>query len=118
MKKFYKEKFEKGKDIAKEWKDEAKDVAEDLAAKGSIVVDDFVDQTADLISDNENEAIEIEDEKEVPSSSKESSATEFVKKAFEDDPLVKLKELGELKSSGVITEEEFEKMKKKIIDDF
>jgi uncharacterized protein (DUF697 family) len=118
VKKFYKEKFEKGKDIAKEWKDEAKDVAEDLAAKGSIVVDDFVDQTADLISDNENEAIEIEDEKEVPSSSKESSATEFVKKAFEDDPLVKLKELGELKSSGVITEEEFEKMKKKIIDDF
>ncbi len=118
VKKFYKEKFEKGKDIAKEWKDEAKDVAEDLAAKGSIVVDDFVDHTADLISDDENEAIEIEDEKDIPSSSNASPATEFVKKAFEDDPLSKLKELGELKASGVITEDEFVRMKKKIIDDF
>jgi len=118
VKKFYKEKFEKGKDVAKEWKEEAKDVAEDLAAKGSIVVDDFVDHTADLINNDDNEAIEIEDEKDVPSSSKATSATEFVKKAFDNDPLAKLKELGELKASGVITAEEFETMKKKIIDDF
>lgn len=120
VRKFYREKFEKGKDIAKEWKDEAKDVAEDLTKKGTIVVDDFVDSTNDFLSDDEykNEAIEIEDEKDVPSSSNATPATEFVKKAFESDPLAKLKELGELKSAGVITDEEFLSMKKKIIDDF
>lgn len=35
-----------------------------------------------------------------------------------NDVLVKLKELGELKASGVISEKEFEKMKKKLIDEF
>ncbi len=121
VKKFYREKFEKGKDIAKEWKDEAKDIADDLTEKGSIVVDDIVDSTAEIFADNE--AIIKEDDKDVPSSSTDTSssdtpASEFVKKAFESDPLAKLKELGELKSSGVITEEEFKAMKKKIIDDF
>ena len=33
-----------------------------------------------------------------------------------DDPISKLKELSKLKSDGVITEEEFELLKKKVID--
>lgn len=117
VRKFYREKFEKGKDIAKEWKEDAQEMAEDVAQRGSIIVDEFVDGTADIISDDD-EAIEIEDEKEIPSSSSENPASEFVKKALDNDPLAKLKELGELKASGVITSEEFEAMKKKIIDDF
>jgi len=115
VRKFYREKFEKGKDIAKEWGEEVKDMAEDVATKGSIVVDEFVDNTSEFMSD---EAIDQEDVKDIPSSSTPTPATEFVKKAFESDPLAKLKELGDLKSSGVITEEEFLSMKKKIIDDF
>lgn len=35
-----------------------------------------------------------------------------------EDVLAKLKELGELKSQGIITEEEFSEMKKKLISDF
>ena len=35
-----------------------------------------------------------------------------------DEAEVFLKELGELKANGVITEEEFEQMKKKLIDEF
>jgi len=115
VRKFYREKFEKGKDIAKEWGEEVKDMAEDVATKGSIVVDEFVDNTSEFMSD---EVIDQEDVKDIPSSSTPTPATEFVKKAFESDPLAKLKELGDLKSSGVITEEEFISMKKKIIDDF
>jgi len=115
VRKFYREKFEKGKDIAKEWGEEVKDMAEDVATKGSIVVDEFVDNTSEFMSD---EVIDQEDVKDIPSSSTPTPATEFVKKAFESDPLAKLKELGDLKSSGVITEEEFLSMKKKIIDDF
>lgn len=116
VKKFYREKFEKGKDIAKEWKDEADDMAEDIAQKGSIVIDDIVDTASDLVSDDSASNVEVND---VPSSSAtETPASEFVKDAIENDPLAKLKELGELKASGVITEEEFQTMKKKIIDDF
>lgn len=116
VKKFYKEKFEKGKDIAKEWGEEAKEAAEDLAHKGSIVVDDIVESASDIVSDDKTENLDITD---IPSSSSEDTpASEFVKKAIESDPLAKLKELGELKSSGIITEEEFQTMKKKIIDDF
>ncbi len=36
----------------------------------------------------------------------------------ENDVLAKLKELGELKNNGIITEEEFAQMKKKLIDEF
>ena len=117
VKKFYKEKFEKGKDIAKEWGDELKDTAEDVAQKGSIIVDDITDTATDIINDVTTEDVEIPSDAP-PSSSSETPASEFVKKAFESDPLSKLKELGELKAAGVITDEEFQTMKKKIIDDF
>ena len=125
VKKFYKEKFEKGKDIAKEWGEELKDTAEDVAQKGSIIVDDITDTASDMISDVMPDDIMDESMEDVkatadapPSSSSETPASEFVKKAFESDPLAKLKELGDLKASGIITEEEFQSMKKKIIDDF
>jgi gas vesicle protein len=125
VKKFYKEKFEKGKDVAKEWSEELKDTAEDVAQKGSIIVDEITDTASDIISEmNPDEVKEsMENVKATanevpPSSSSETPASEFIKKAFESDPLAKLKELGELKAAGVITEEEFQTMKKKIIDDF
>jgi uncharacterized protein (DUF697 family) len=125
VKKFYKEKFEKGKDVAKEWSEELKDTAEDVAQKGSIIVDEITDTASDIISEmNPDEVKEsMENVKATatevpPSSSSDTPASEFIKKAFESDPLAKLKELGELKAAGVITEEEFQTMKKKIIDDF
>jgi len=125
VKKFYKEKFEKGKDIAKEWGEELKDTAEDVAQKGSIIVDDITDTASDMISDVMPDDIMDESMEDVkatadapPSSSSETPASEFVKKAFESDPLAKLKEVGDLKASGIITEEGFQSMKKKIIDDF
>ncbi len=80
LRKYYKEKFEKGKTVVKNMKEE-----QEKGEKEFIVPDESAQK--------EN----IEDS---------------------DDVLAKLKELGELKASGVISKEEFEKMKKKLIDDF
>ena len=88
LKNYYKEKFEKGKQVAQDLKSEEE--------KGSVTIkDEIIDvveediPVAEAKSDNEG-----------------------------DDIIARLKELGELKTSGVITEEEFQKMKKKLIDEF
>lgn len=90
LKKAYREKFEKGKEVVKEMKKEEAD-----SKKGGFkvsedeVVEETVKETAEATSD-------------APSS----------------DVITRLKELAELKNSGVITEEEFEAMKKKLIENF
>jgi uncharacterized protein (DUF697 family) len=91
LKKMYKEQFEKGKKVAEEMKkqQEAKKKAEESATAVS---------DADLVPDRQ--------------------APEPAAKAHSDSDLfTRLKELGELKTAGIITEEEFDRMKKKIIGD-
>lgn len=85
LRKYYKEKFEKGKKVAKQMKEE-------------------------------QEKTEQEESNEAKSSEPQQPQSENVEDS--NDVLAKLKELGELKDSGVISEKEFEKMKKKLIDDF
>ncbi len=98
LKNMYKEQFEKGKEQAKNWsKEKMEDIKDGVE---SITIDD------DVPIEKESIAI-VEDEVNV-----EAQAVSDL------DPLAKLKELGELKSNGVITDEEFQKMKKKLIDDF
>ncbi|MEZ4948814.1 MAG: DUF697 domain-containing protein [Saprospiraceae bacterium] len=84
VKKLYKEKFEKGKKIAEEWRKQQKD------------------------KDAQPEEFEPNPPGFKTSATK---AADNVK-----DPITQLKELGELKTSGIITEEEFEILKKKIIN--
>lgn len=72
LKKFYNEKFEKGKKFAEDIQQEQKDT---------------------------------------------KKAFQKMKTSKEDDPISKLKELAELKKEGIITEEEFQKMKAKLIGD-
>jgi uncharacterized protein (DUF697 family) len=76
LKNLYKEKFEKGKKVAEEWRKQQQ-------------------QKEDLPDD--------------PIAPKASN---------KDEVLHRIKELADLKASGAITEEEFEQMKKKLIDQF
>ncbi|MCB0662023.1 MAG: DUF697 domain-containing protein [Saprospiraceae bacterium] len=82
VKKLYKEKFEKGKKVAQEWREQQKE-----------------------------KNAEPEPKPEPGFKTTATSNADNVK-----DPITQLKELGDLKSAGVITEEEFEIMKKKIIN--
>ncbi len=105
VKKFYQEKFEKGKTVMKDCHKEAKDdpnFSEPYAAEAEEVSEDIAEDT--------------------PSAAKSDTADSTSSPVFEEDDQVdvitKLKELGELKASGVITEVEFALMKKKLIEDF
>lgn len=78
LKKFYNEKFEKGKKVAEDIKEE---------------------------QEEKQQAVEKVQKMEMKQEGKK-------------DIIGRLKELADLKESGVISEEEFEQMKKKLIDDF
>ncbi|MCC6723873.1 MAG: DUF697 domain-containing protein [Saprospiraceae bacterium] len=91
LKKMYNEQFEKGKKVAEELKKqhEAKQKAEEAAAAAP------------------NESELVPDTPPV--------AATAPKGPNDADVITRLKELGELKANGIITEEEFEKMKKRIL---
>ncbi|MBK9013065.1 MAG: DUF697 domain-containing protein [Saprospiraceae bacterium] len=89
LKKLYKEQFEKGKTVAEELRkqQEAKRKAEAAAAN----------------------APEPTSDEYVPDPAAQKSSADA-------DVITRLKELGELKAGGIITEEEFDKMKKRIME--
>lgn len=87
LKKVYKEKFEKGKKVVKEWKEE-----EDNAAAH--------DDTATTVIEPEVEEL-IE----------KATVTETI------DVVAQLKDLAKMKKNGVITDKEFKALKKKLISE-
>lgn len=88
LKKLYKEQFEKGKKVAEELRKQqaAKKKAEEANAPAEAAPSEYVPDTT------------------------------ADKPTSDADVITRLKELGELKAAGIITEEEFEKMKKRILE--
>ncbi len=95
LKKLYKEKFEKGKKVAeqlrKKTKQEAESVSEDIAH--------FAEEAGETAAEAAEEIL-----------GKQRSGKESV--------VDRLKDLAELRDNGIITEEDFQTMKKKLIDNF
>lgn len=91
LSKVYKEKFEKGKKVAEEWKKEEK-----IRKKAQ------------------------EESADVPQEAKPNHApvAEQPKQPNGQEILAKLKELADMRDSGILSEEEFAVMKKKLIDMF
>lgn len=102
LKKYYQEKFEKGKKVATDLR---KDKSAQKEAK------EFTPE--EIVSDETNEAPKAAPKSEGKKKSKEKTPEE---KAKGEEILGKLKELFELKDKGAITEAEFKKIKKQIID--
>ena len=88
LRKYYKEKFEKGKKVAQDYKKEAKNG--EALTEENFSVPDVEETVTDAPTTEVNEG----------------------------DVLARLKDLASLKEQGIINEEEFEKMKKKLIDEF
>lgn len=103
LRKMYKDKFEKGKKMARQWNKEGKPETtdnfnvpeEEEAAPPKAAKDNSVTDTA----------ITIEEKKQTV-----ADATEEI--------MDKLKKLAELKDAGIITEQEFSQMKQRILDKF
>lgn len=92
VKKYYQEKFEKGKTVVKDWDKETKN-GEPAFTEAAPA------EAKSAASEEEINVVEIEEDDEM-------------------DIIAKLRELGQLKAQGILSEEEFEKMKKKLVDEF
>ncbi len=104
VRRFYRDKFEKGKDVVKDWsKDDLGDI--DVEIENDEIVADKKGGFKKM------DPIVEDDILETPPFSEP-----VVEKP--KDPLTQLKELGDLRDKGVITEAEFKTLKKKLIDDF
>lgn len=101
LRKYYHEKFEKGKKVASQLK---KDKKAQKDAK-EFTPEEVVSSTDDTITKPKAASKKSEKKEVTPDD-----------KAKGEQILSKLKELFELKDKGAITEEEFEKIKKEIID--
>jgi uncharacterized protein (DUF697 family) len=88
LKKVYKEKFEKGKKVAQEWKEE-EDEAKATGSTTATEAEPQAEPTPSAAPNLENESASIMD---------------------------KLKDLAKLRDDAIITEEEFSEMKRKLID--
>lgn len=102
LRKMYKEKFEKGKKVAKKWNKEAK------------------------TDDAENFSQPVEKDAAPPKAAKDNTVAKekeanAKKQAVADateEIMDKLKKLAELRDAGIISEEEFTQMKQRILDKF
>ncbi len=103
LRKYYKEKFEKGKKVAQDWQQQG-ETTDGGFSDTTVSTDDAMANPEPAATPNEETP---------PAADPASSPVEETK-----DVIARLKELGELKANGVITEEEFEQMKKKLIDEF
>ena len=114
LKKLYRESFEKGKKVAKEWKEEASDTVTPEPPRPTTVVpptppaptavpDPAITVPPPVAS---TELIEDADAPE---------AAPSLSGATNDEAIRKIKELAEMKAQNIITEEEFETMKKRIL---
>lgn len=148
LRKVYEKKFEKGKKVARDLKDKenkkenpedtAKAEAAEKARKEALEkARQEAIQKAQLEAEERAKKVIEEAKKKAEELAKQQSA-EIAKKAAEQakkeaelkskeaelrskspkDPLVQLHKLGELHKAGILSEEEFEEMKRKVIDAF
>jgi uncharacterized protein (DUF697 family) len=106
LKKLYREKFEKGKKVAKEWKEETEEA--DVAPEGE------APQPAAAVEPTPAPAPAPAKKKPTAAATPAPEPTP-TPAPMDDDALKKIKELAEMKAQNIITQEEFDAMKKRII---
>lgn len=102
LKKLYREQFEKGKDVAKKWREES----------GEAPAPPPPAPTTTPRPAGENILTPEDEPKIVETVAAEPIVTEA---PLDDDSIRKIRELAEMKAQNIITEEEFEVMKRRII---
>lgn len=105
FRKYYDEQFEKGKKVARDIQEEHKKEQEESKRREE-------QQKKAAQQQQEKSAPKEEVPKQEEPAKKEAAASD------KEDILKKLRELAELKEMGVITDEEFTKMKKRLVDNF
>lgn len=114
LKKYYQEKFEKGKKVAQDLK------AEQERAKKEGKTGNFTVKTNAKAAAEEPVAEMPQEEGKTPIVETKKATTEKDENRFkgQDAILAKIKELAELKEIGILSDEEFQQMKTKILEKF
>jgi len=134
LRKYYKEKFEKGKTVAKEWQGEQTNAANTTSANPDFTVKEKVNIEVD--GDEEDivpsASAKTDDDLIVPSQKAKTNPSPIVEKtlvskkkdpelamaAATDAVIEKIEKLSDLKKAGIITEAEFTQMKGRILEKF
>lgn len=124
LRKYYREKFEKGKTVVKEWQVEQESsnnpdfvVVEDIEAEEIVPTGSAKTDSAEEVADKKTKTTKKTVKEKDSKSSKSKKAVSKID-TLKEDIVEKLKKLAELKDSGIITEEEFKQMKQRILDKF
>ena len=116
LKRMYREQFEKGKEVVKQWKQDSKldEKVEEYTQKASDVVENAV-STAEEMAESVVESFMGKDEQveETPTTEQATETPKSEKEAVIDQ----LSKLGDLMERGVISEEEFKTLKEKLLHD-
>ena len=142
LRKYYKEKFEKGKTVAKEWQGEQTKASDTTTAatpefkvKEKVTIEVEGDDEDDIVpsasAKSDDELIVPSQKAKKPKETKAPSSpiVEKTPKAVKKDPeldmavatdavIEKIQKLAELKKAGIITEAEFTQMKGRILEKF
>lgn len=133
LRKYYKEKFEKGKTIAKEWQGEQTNASNTTSPNPDFTVKEKVNIEVD--GDEEDDIVpsasaKTDDDLIVPSQKNKTDPSPIVEKiskkkdpelamaAATDAVIEKIEKLSDLKKAGIITEAEFTQMKGRILEKF
>ncbi len=107
LRKYYKEKFEKGKTVAKDWSKEEPTVMRDDEAAFTVAEEPTNQATTPPAAAAKTDPAPTSEEPIVVQPQVE-----------EKDVLAKLKEIAALRDQGILSDEEFDQMKRKLIDEF
>ncbi len=137
LRKYYKEKFEKGKTVAKQWQGEQTNATNttspnpEFTVKEKVIIevdgddDDIVPSASaktddDLIVPSQKAKAPTSDPSPIveTTSAPEKKKGNIEMAAATDAVIEKIKKLAELKEAGIITEEEFAQMKGRILEKF
>lgn len=118
LKKYYQEKFEKGKQVARDLKEEEEKLKK---KEGKTTTGGFSKSTTQK-KDTSAEAFaeEIIEESEIFSKDEQETPIEkMADSSLEQTTIIaKIKELAQLKEEGILTDEEFQQMKSKILEKY
>ncbi len=141
LRKYYKEKFEKGKTVAKEWQGEQTNASDttspnpEFKVKEKVIIEVDGDDDEDIVpsaSAKSDDDLIVPSQKGKKSKKAKTAPSPIVEKtpiAKKKDPelemavatdavIEKIEKLAELKKAGIITEAEFTQMKERILDKF
>lgn len=119
LKKYYQEKFEKGKKVAQEIREEEKR-KEKEGDGGSIkrneTAETETETVEEFVAETTEETVVVEKEETISI----IEETQTMEEAFsqQDKLVAKIKELAELRDVGIISDDEFQQMKTRVIEKF